>query len=41
MIISSFAYPNPSGQTINRIVLNALHTQQDLEMAASLINKRL
>jgi 8-amino-7-oxononanoate synthase len=41
MIISSFPYPNPSGQTINRIVLNALHTQQDLEMAASLINKRL
>jgi 7-keto-8-aminopelargonate synthetase-like enzyme len=31
IIISSFAYPNPSGKKINRIVLNALHTMEDLQ----------
>lgn len=34
MIISSFPYPNPSGKKINRIVLNALHTKEDLEAVA-------
>jgi 8-amino-7-oxononanoate synthase len=30
IIISSFAYPNPSSNKINRLVLNALHTEEDL-----------
>ncbi len=30
IIISSFGYPDPSGKKINRAVLNALHTQEDL-----------
>jgi len=30
MIISSFAYPDPAGQKIKRIVLNALHTEEDI-----------
>ena len=34
IIISSFPYPDPSGKKINRIVLNALHTKEDLEMVA-------
>ncbi len=32
IIISSFAYPNPSGKKINRIVLNALHSKEDLQI---------
>jgi 8-amino-7-oxononanoate synthase len=39
IIISSFPYPDPSGKTINRIVLNALHTSEDLEMLVRLISK--
>jgi 8-amino-7-oxononanoate synthase len=35
IIISSFSYPNPSGKKTNRIVLNALHTKEDLETIAS------
>lgn len=31
IIISSFAYPNPSSKKINRIVINALHTKKDLQ----------
>ncbi len=34
IIISSFAYPDPGGPAIKRIVLNALHTEQDLELLA-------
>lgn len=30
IIISSFAYPNPQGRKINRAVVNALHTNNDL-----------
>lgn len=37
IIISSFAYPDPSGQKINRIVLNALHTEEDLHRLADLL----
>lgn len=29
-IISSFAYPDPAGEKIKRVVLNALHTEDDL-----------
>lgn len=31
IIISSFAYPDPNGKKIQRIVLNALHTEEDME----------
>lgn len=31
VIISSFAYPDVEGDKINRIVLNALHTKEDLD----------
>jgi len=30
IIISSFAYPNPEGRKINRAVITALHTKEDL-----------
>jgi 7-keto-8-aminopelargonate synthetase-like enzyme len=31
IIISSFGYPDPTSKNINRVVLNALHTKQDLK----------
>ncbi len=34
IIISSFAYPNPAGEKIKRVVLNALHTEDDLHRLA-------
>jgi 7-keto-8-aminopelargonate synthetase-like enzyme len=34
IIISSFAYPDPNGKKINRVVLNALHTEEDLQSLA-------
>ncbi|MGE7775068.1 aminotransferase class I/II-fold pyridoxal phosphate-dependent enzyme [Chitinophaga sp. NPDC101104] len=34
-LISSFAYPDPQGDRINRIILSALHTPDDLEMIAA------
>jgi 8-amino-7-oxononanoate synthase len=37
IIISSFAYPDPSGKRINRIVLNALHTEDDLQILSNAI----
>lgn len=41
IIISSFAYPDENGKKINRIVLSALHTKEDLEMLANLLHKIL
>ncbi|HPH24187.1 MAG TPA: aminotransferase class I/II-fold pyridoxal phosphate-dependent enzyme [Chitinophagaceae bacterium] len=38
IIVSSFAYPNPQGKKINRAVLNALHTQDDLQKLATAIH---
>jgi 8-amino-7-oxononanoate synthase len=38
IIISSFSYPDPCGQKIQRIVLNALHTRQDIEILAEAIH---
>lgn len=35
IIISSFAYPDPTGPTIKRVVLNALHTREDLDRLAA------
>jgi 8-amino-7-oxononanoate synthase len=37
VIISSFAYPDPQGERINRIVLNALHTDDDLKRLAEVL----
>ena len=34
IIISSFAYPDPSGEKIKRVVINALHTEDDLQRLA-------
>ena len=40
-IISSFAYPNPSGKKLNRLVLNAAHTFSDIEKVAAFTQKCL
>ena len=37
IIISSFAYPDPTGKKINRAVINALHTEADLLKLAAAI----
>lgn len=37
IIISSFAYPDPAGKKVQRIVLNALHTKSDLEHLADVL----
>lgn len=34
MIVSSFSYPHPESDPVNRVVLNALHLEQDLEKLA-------
>ncbi len=39
IIIASFAYPDPSGNCVNRIVLNALHTRQDLFKLSCVLNR--
>ncbi len=39
MIISSFAYPYPESNPVNRVVLNALHLKSDLEKLAQLIGQ--
>lgn len=38
IIISAFAYPDPSGNKVNRIILNALHTPQDLFKLSGVLN---
>ena len=38
IIISSFAYPDPTGKKLYRIVLNALHTKEDLEKLAEALH---
>jgi len=35
MIISSFSYPLPGNEPVNRVVVNALHTREDLEQLAA------
>jgi 8-amino-7-oxononanoate synthase len=37
VLISSFAYPDPKGKKTQRIVINALHTEDDLQYLASII----
>lgn len=39
IIISSFAYPDPQGVKLKRVVLNALHTKSDLDYLASCLYK--
>ena len=39
ILISSFAYPDPAGKKLNRIVLNALHTPDDLENLSSCLRE--
>lgn len=39
MVISSFAYPDPNGKKMQRIVLNALHTAEDLHHLAGVLGK--
>lgn len=41
ILISSFAYPDPEGENLNRIVLNALHTQEDLDKLATVVKAGL
>ncbi|MGV3508687.1 MAG: aminotransferase class I/II-fold pyridoxal phosphate-dependent enzyme [Sphingobacteriaceae bacterium] len=38
ILISSFAYPDPSGDKLKRIVLNALHTREDLDILANVVH---
>ncbi len=38
IIISSFAYPDPTGKKINRAVVTALHTKDDLQKLAAAAN---
>ncbi|RXK61873.1 pyridoxal phosphate-dependent aminotransferase family protein [Lacibacter luteus] len=37
MIISSFGYPHPEDDPVNRVVVNALHTNSDLEKLVRLL----
>lgn len=39
IIISSFAYPNPGGEKIQRVVVNALHTEEDLNYLAGCLEE--
>jgi 8-amino-7-oxononanoate synthase len=38
IIISSFAYPDPQGKKINRVVLNALHTEDDIQTLVEVLS---
>lgn len=38
-IISSFSYPHPESDPVNRVVVNALHVRSDLEKLAQLIEQ--
>ncbi|HLO39011.1 MAG TPA: hypothetical protein VK173_10980, partial [Lacibacter sp.] len=39
VIISSFSYPHPESDPVNRVVVNALHLISDLEKLAQLIEQ--
>ncbi len=39
IIISSFAYPHPQSNPVNRVVLNALHLKSDLEKLALIMGQ--
>ena len=38
MIISSVAYPDPKGKTLNRIIINSTHTKEELKNLAAELN---
>lgn len=38
IVVSSFSYPDPQGPTVDRVVLSALHIQQDVHHLATHIN---
>jgi 7-keto-8-aminopelargonate synthetase-like enzyme len=40
IIISSFAYPTPSSPKLNRVVINAEHTQSDLDVLADVLHRQ-
>lgn len=40
IVISSFAYPDPSGAKVNRAIINALHTEEDLERLATALTSQ-
>ena len=40
-IISSFAYPDPNGEKLNRLVLNAAHTKEDIEKVADFVRNEI
>ncbi len=37
IIISSFGYPHPSSDKINRIIVNALHTKEDIDQLCNVL----
>ncbi len=37
IIISSFAYPTPTSEVINRLIVNALHTIEDIETCVNML----
>lgn len=39
VLISSFRYPTPAHDTITRLILNSLHTPEDLQHLTNLINR--
>lgn len=39
VLISSFPYPTPSSPLVNRIVINALHTREDIDQLATLVRQ--
>ncbi len=41
VIISSFGYPDPASEKINRIVINALHTKKDLQKLCNITESKL
>lgn len=40
-IISSFAYPDPKGPRLNRLVINAAHTKTDLEKVVEILYRMI
>ncbi|MCC9135343.1 aminotransferase class I/II-fold pyridoxal phosphate-dependent enzyme [Pontibacter silvestris] len=39
VLISSFRYPTPTDDAITRVILNSLHTKEDLQRLTELLNK--
>jgi 8-amino-7-oxononanoate synthase len=41
ILISSFSYPNPNDPAITRIILNALHTEWDIDALVDTLKRIL